>query len=603
VYDEDGLRDALARSYERIIIGNSFTLDSLRENAIPNGRTVEICGLYNGVIQTLTFNGNNTNGISVGQNRHLTLSNLRLVGAGLNPGSGIIANSAGEPRTITINNVEIKGFTNAGIRANQDGVIINMQGNSLIHRNVSGTGGGVNIQRNTIFNMYSGKIDNNEASTAGGVNVSNYAIFNMHGGYISNNLTTSNAFGGGVHLSNGTFNMYGGAISGNMASLAGGIGAGGGSTITMHPGAVISNNYANRGGQGGGVRIIQASRFYMFGGEIRDNTSVTSAGGVLIGLDCVFKMSGGTISGNTAATMGGGVSVSGTFNMTGGTITDNIAATQGGGVRILAAGELNINDTNMVFANAANPGSENFYGYFRPIPYTPTHGPEPRRLFPVIRPPLAGRPLFVPEPLIPTLYEEQFRRHFIIGYPDGTFQAEAFLTRAEMLQMFFNISQMGNDVHVPTTINFSDVNTNDWFFHALSYMSYRGLIQGFPDGTLRPNEIITYAEFITLAVKFFDNDSINQTLNRGWYLYFESNESIDSSTHVLRAQAVAILNYYQGRVPTLGAINGYVIRSERILFSDLTRGLWSFYEVMEAAFTRHYHYDTDNHEVWVRVLN
>jgi len=55
------------------------------------------------------------------------------------------------------------------------------------------------------------------------------------------------------------FNMYGGTITGNMASVAGGIGAGRGSTITMHFGATISGNYAGTGGQSGDVRLIQAS--------------------------------------------------------------------------------------------------------------------------------------------------------------------------------------------------------------------------------------------------------------------------------------------------------------------------------------------------------
>ena len=53
------------------------------------------------------------------------------------------------------------------------------------------------------------------------------------------------------------------------------------------------------------------------------------------------------------------------------------------------------------------------------------------------------------------------------------------------------------------------------FFVAASYLMHREIIQGFPDGTLRPNEPITYAEFATLTALFFNlNDIIEpDTLN------------------------------------------------------------------------------------------
>jgi len=223
------------------------------------------------------------------------------------------------------------------------------------------------------------------------------------------------------------------------------------------------------------------------------------------------------------------------------------------------------------------------------------------------------------EPEAPEPYTEMFRRHFVNGYPNGTFQPNGHMTRAEMMQIFFNISNPPPFSAFAT--RFTDMATDAWYFHAVAYLQNRGVIQGFPDGTLRPDETITNAEFAALAVKFFNLETIitpdtlieagshwaanyiNLGFTHGWFEYFGITETFDPDAPITRAQAVALLNFYQGRTPDIEAINSFLASTQRNIFPDVQRWHWSFYEIMEAAFSRYYYIDSNNNEIWLRVIN
>ena len=196
------------------------------------------------------------------------------------------------------------------------------------------------------------------------------------------------------------------------------------------------------------------------------------------------------------------------------------------------------------------------------------------------------------------------------------------MTRAEMMQVFFNISNPSQAVRDSlTSTRFHDVSPNIWYFTAIAYLEARGIVTGFPDGSLRPNEAITNAEFAAMAVRFFSladtiapdmlmqatghwaENYINLGFAHGWFQYFGITETFRPDAPIPRAQAVALLNFYQGRVPCPVAINNFLASTNRMIFPDLQRGHWSFYEVMEASFTRYFHINSQGNQVWTSVLN
>jgi len=56
-------------------------------------------------------------------------------------------------------------------------------------------------------------------------------------------------------------------------------------------------------------------------------------------------------------------------------------------------------------------------------------------------------------------------------------------------------------------------------------------------------------------------------------------------------------------VPCAVAINAFLASDGMRIFPDLQPGHWSFYEVIEATFSRYYHVDSCVNEVWLHVIN
>ena len=105
---------------------------------------------------------------------------------------------------------------------------------------------------------------------------------------------------------------------------------------------------------------------------------------------------------------------------------------------------------------------------------------------------------------------------------------------------------------------FTDVNAEDWFNTAISTATAAGIINGYDDGTVRPNNAITRAEFTAIVSrftslvyegdnKFNDTDShwakeaINNVAMTGWINGYEDG-SFGPEKYITRAEAVTIIN-------------------------------------------------------------
>ena len=88
---------------------------------------------------------------------------------------------------------------------------------------------------------------------------------------------------------------------------------------------------------------------------------------------------------------------------------------------------------------------------------------------------------------------------FIQGYPDGTFRPEKPITRAEIAAILTRI--IGLNPQTAPNPNFSDVQANHWAFGYVAAVVNAGIMQGYPDHTFRPDQSITRAELATVMVR------------------------------------------------------------------------------------------------------
>ena len=89
------------------------------------------------------------------------------------------------------------------------------------------------------------------------------------------------------------------------------------------------------------------------------------------------------------------------------------------------------------------------------------------------------------------------------GYSDGTFLPDGTITRAEFAKVACEIAGLGDvsDVLKSTPSSFSDVAAGLWYTGYINVASSQGFINGYSDGTFKPNNTITMAEVITILMR------------------------------------------------------------------------------------------------------
>ncbi len=79
---------------------------------------------------------------------------------------------------------------------------------------------------------------------------------------------------------------------------------------------------------------------------------------------------------------------------------------------------------------------------------------------------------------------------YINGYDDGTFRPDKTVTRAEFSKMI----NTALGIESKSAAAFSDVKKSDWFYNEVLKAVYAGYVGGYEDGTFRPNKTITRQE-------------------------------------------------------------------------------------------------------------
>lgn len=121
------------------------------------------------------------------------------------------------------------------------------------------------------------------------------------------------------------------------------------------------------------------------------------------------------------------------------------------------------------------------------------------------------------------------------GYEDGTFKPMNNVTRAEFSAMLLRALGMGQAV-TPTSPSFPDVPTDFWGAGVIEAAKSLNIIGGYEDGTFRPNNNVSYEEALTMIVRAIGYENYSP-ITDVWY-----------STYVTTAQRLGITKNAVGNV-------------------------------------------------------
>ncbi len=100
---------------------------------------------------------------------------------------------------------------------------------------------------------------------------------------------------------------------------------------------------------------------------------------------------------------------------------------------------------------------------------------------------------------------------YIKGYPDGTFQPDGKITREEVVTIFDRIIKENAIKQDKKSNGFNDVKNDRWSFESIEKLSRMNIINGYPDGSFKPADQITRAEFVKIVSEFIEsNENIKQ---------------------------------------------------------------------------------------------
>ncbi len=202
---------------------------------------------------------------------------------------------------------------------------------------------------------------------------------------------------------------------------------------------------------------------------------------------------------------------------------------------------------------------------------------------------------------------------YIQGYPDGMVKPENNVTRQEVAAIFFRLLTSEYRESIRTTVNpFSDVSQALWSNKHISTLANGQILQGYPDGLFRPNSFITRGELAAIVTRFDDLPAAEYNFNdesghwaesyiasaaaKGWINGYPDG-SFKPDKYITRAELVTLINNVLGR-----NVKPEDILPEAKKFPDVSESDWFYTDIMIAVNSYLYEALPDNYQKWIEII-
>lgn len=217
--------------------------------------------------------------------------------------------------------------------------------------------------------------------------------------------------------------------------------------------------------------------------------------------------------------------------------------------------------------------------------------------------------------LPPPPLERDNHDSYIAGYPDGTVAPNRPITRAEVAAIFYRILRDDGREEIWTTkCSYSDVPAQSWYTSQVATLTNGGILAGYKDGTFRPQQYITRAEFATIAALFFHapeveddaftdiydswaRDYINRAAKLGLISGYKDG-TFRPQNQITRAEVMEIINNVLFRTPD----KDHLLPDMIVWPDNSNKTAWYYAAVQEATNGHEYErVDNTSPETWTEL--
>lgn len=92
-----------------------------------------------------------------------------------------------------------------------------------------------------------------------------------------------------------------------------------------------------------------------------------------------------------------------------------------------------------------------------------------------------------------------YNEGIVSGYSERNFLPNNKITRAEFLKI--SLLNLSYTVYPVQSAGFSDVSADDWYFSYITFARSKGFVNGYGDGSFHPNDNVTRAEAVTMIMQ------------------------------------------------------------------------------------------------------
>lgn len=195
----------------------------------------------------------------------------------------------------------------------------------------------------------------------------------------------------------------------------------------------------------------------------------------------------------------------------------------------------------------------------------------------------------------PTETVKPTNKPYMSGYEDGTYRPDNTITRAEVATILSMLDDSYDENERYESAS-ADVNPDAWYANYVNFASSRGYMSGYEDGTYRPDNTITRAEFASMVSRYIGIDPIDgenrfadidsvpwcsqqiNALSEAGIVSGYEDGLFKPSNYVTRAESASIINRALGK-----EIPENVLDRIMCPYQDITASHWAYIDTIIAS--------------------